>query len=225
MAKTSAVKISADDVLRLVDEFDNITARLWRPGFPYRKVDLERPDFLDYVTRLTKTLESASSLNVPTRSRSLKSIARNGQAKPSRQELLSYARDFDRGRLVALLKDLSRAAVDWGVDPGPFIELRGAVLVVMAGGAADAETDTLKNPAWTKARTLQTIAEMKASKQTPPRNDEPSDEEFAKGKELYDAGIATKRDQIADKLGVGDRKAGNILARIKGKRRRSPRSK
>lgn len=229
MAKTSAVKITAADVLRLVDEWDNITARLWRPGFPYQQEHFERPEFREYVARRTNGFaamaESVRSLNVSRKrgNRARKNLV--SLAKPSEQDLVAYARGFDRGRLLTVLKELSRAAVAWDIDPGPFIELRGAVLVVLAGGATETEPDSVKNPAWTTARVLQMVAESKLDKPIPARNDEPTDDEFAKGKALYDAGIATKRDQIADKLGVGDRKAGNILAKIKGKRRRSPRSK
>ncbi len=174
MTNRHTAKITAVDVMRLVEEFDNITARLWR-GFPYKKEHLERPDFLDFVARRTSGFaamaDSVKSLRV-SRTRGDR-IRKNitSLAKPTQQDLAEYARDFDRGRLLALLKELSRAAVAWDVDPGPFIELRGAVLVVMAGGSTDSETDSVKNPAWTKVRELELRAEAAGTNNDEPETD------------------------------------------------------
>jgi len=149
MAVERAVSITVPELSRLVQAWDEITQRLWK-GRKYSKDVLDDPDFRAFADRQHNILPRMVNFIREFKQQfnpSGGSPAELSERNPTRKELVEYARQFDRLRLLTVLEQLNFAAEERGIDPSSLINFRAAVRL-------NTETELLGDAAWTTVERL-----------------------------------------------------------------------
>lgn len=155
MAIRRAARSPVSELSQFIQAWDEITQRLWK-GRKYSNDVLDDPTFRAFAERQHNILPATVKFVRDFQRQfnpSSDSPGELSERQPTHRELVQYARQYDRLRLLTVLEKLNVAAEERGIDPSALINFRIAM-------KSNAESEQLGDAAWTTVERLRNRASI-----------------------------------------------------------------